>query len=298
MTSPLIPAQHMLSQNKTSSMTISAPTDNPIVSAPSESMDAGDEIDLETDDEKQDAGSDVVTRAPEETSAVLPASVEVRPVPSTNQQSSLSSNPVESAEASDQFIEISVGEPKKVGDGYGSYVVYRVATKTNMPFFRRNSFSVSRRFSDFRGLRDKLAVKHLNSGRIVPPAPEKDAVGTAKVKMSKEDDVGHDDFIEKRRMALERFLNRTAAHPVLRADPDFREFLELDTELPKATGSSALSGAGVRRLFNKFGDTVNKMTFKMDEADSVSMERLLFQLPADLLLRFLCCKSISHPSLC
>jgi len=88
------------------------------------------------------------------------------------------------------------------------------------------------------------------------------------VKMSKEDDVCQDDFIEKRRMALERYLNRTAAHPVLRADPDFREFLELDTDLPKATSSSALSGAGVRRLLNRFGDTVNKMTFKMEEADS------------------------------
>jgi PX domain len=34
-------------------------------------------------------------------------------------------------------------------------------------------------------------------------------------------------FIERRRAALERFMNRTAAHPSLRADPDFREFLEL-----------------------------------------------------------------------
>ena len=176
----------------------------------------------------------------------------------------------QASEAADQFIQITVGEPRKIGDGYGSYVVYRVSTKTNLPFFRRQSFSVSRRFSDFRGLRDKLAEKHLHVGRIVPPAPEKDAVGTAKVKMSKEDAVGQDDFIEKRRMALERYLNRTAAHAVLRADPDFREFLELDTELPKATSSSALSGAGVRRLLNKFGDTVNKMTFRMEEGDSVS----------------------------
>lgn len=34
------------------------------------------------------------------------------------------------------------------------------------------------------------------------------------------------EFIEKRRAALERYLNRTAAHPVLSVDPDFREFLE------------------------------------------------------------------------
>ena len=30
------------------------------------------------------------------------------------------------------------------------------------------------------------------------------------------------EFVEKRRAALERYLNRTAGHPNLRVDPDFR----------------------------------------------------------------------------
>lgn len=34
------------------------------------------------------------------------------------------------------------------------------------------------------------------------------------------------DFIERRRASLERYLKRTAQHPVLVLDPDFREFLE------------------------------------------------------------------------
>lgn len=34
------------------------------------------------------------------------------------------------------------------------------------------------------------------------------------------------DFIERRRAALERYVRRTAEHPVLVLDPDFREFLE------------------------------------------------------------------------
>ena len=42
-----------------------------------------------------------------------------------------------------------------------------------------------------------------------------------------------------------------------------------DMELPKATNTSALSGKGVMRLFNKVGETVNKITYKMDEADKV-----------------------------
>jgi len=44
----------------------------------------------------------------------------------------------------------------------------------------------------------------------------------------------------------------------------------LDVELPKATSTSALSSAGVMRLFNKVGETVNKITYKMDETDPVS----------------------------
>ena len=30
------------------------------------------------------------------------------------------------------------------------------------------------------------------------------------------------EFVEKRRASLERYLNRTAGHPNLRVDPDFR----------------------------------------------------------------------------
>jgi len=36
---------------------------------------------------------------------------------------------------------------------------------------------VNRRFSDFLGLHEKLVVKHLHLGRIIPPAPEKSVIG-------------------------------------------------------------------------------------------------------------------------
>lgn len=49
-----------------------------------------------------------------------------------------------------------------------------------------------------------------------------------KIKMSSQD--GHTnngkDFVERRRAALERYLKRTAQHPVLLLDTDFKEFLE------------------------------------------------------------------------
>ncbi|XP_045452642.1 sorting nexin-2 [Melitaea cinxia] len=181
-------------------------------------------------------------------------------------------------------IIITVTEPQKIGEGMSSYVAYRVLTKTNMPIFSRHEFAVLRRFSDFLGLHEKLTEKYLRSGRIIPPAPEKSIVGTTKLKMtstpSTESANGNttagmqSQFVERRRAALERFLNRVAQHPVLCIDPDFREFLESDTELPKATSTSALSGAGMLRLFNKVGETVNKITYRMDESDPWFEERV------------------------
>ena len=39
------------------------------------------------------------------------------------------------------------------------------------------------------------------------------------------------EFVERRRAALERYLNRTAIHPIFQVDPDFRDFLESGNEL-------------------------------------------------------------------
>jgi hypothetical protein len=38
------------------------------------------------------------------------------------------------------------------------------------------------------GLREKLAEKYLQNGRIIPPAPDKSIIGMTKIKMSKEED--------------------------------------------------------------------------------------------------------------
>lgn len=154
--------------------------------------------------------------------------------------------------------------------------LYRVTTTTNIPSFKKQVSATTRRFSDFLGLHEKLTSKHLRTGRIIPPPPEKHIIGTTKVKMSgkeKDEMSQNNDFLEHRRAALERYLNRTAQHPLLRQDPDFMTFLESDEELPKAVSTATLSGAGVMRLFNKVGETVNKITYRMDESDPVSLKK-------------------------
>lgn len=52
-------------------------------------------------------------------------------------------------------------------------------------------------------------------------------------------------------------------------DVDFRDFVTLDAQLPKANDTSALSGAGFKRLFRNVGEALNKITIKIDENDRV-----------------------------
>ena len=168
-------------------------------------------------------------------------------------------------EAADVFIQVTISDPQKVGEGMSSYMAYRVTTKTNHKHFRQNNFTAIRRFSDFLGLHEKLTEKHAQCGRIIPPAPQKNLVGTTKVKLGQSvgvvpitssassattsDDLMENgtnanqqakgtEFINQRRLALERFTNRVVSHPVLRRDSDVIEFLESNRDLPRATSTS------------------------------------------------------------
>lgn len=144
------------------------------------------------------------------------------------------------------FIKISISETTKVGEGMSSYVAYRIVTRTNMNIFKSNNMAVLRRFSDFLGLHNKLTEKYLRNGRLIPPAPQKNMIGkeinifyifkiysisylgSTKIKISgnQSDQTTSAEFIEKRRLALERFLKRIALHPILQNDKNFCDFLE------------------------------------------------------------------------
>ena len=51
------------------------------------------------------------------------------------------------------------------------------------------------RFSDFLGLHEKLSEKYRQNGRIIPPAPDKNVVGTTKIKMSQDTDDAQNEVI-------------------------------------------------------------------------------------------------------
>uniref|UniRef100_A0A8C4SZ62 Sorting nexin 1 n=1 Tax=Erpetoichthys calabaricus TaxID=27687 RepID=A0A8C4SZ62_ERPCA len=93
-----------------------------------------------------------------------------------------------------------------------------------------------------------------------------------KVKVGKEDSSSVE-FVERRRAALERYLQRVVNHPSLLQDPDVRDFLEKE-ELPRAVGTQTLSGAGFLKMINRATEAVNKMTIKMNESDIWFEEKL------------------------
>lgn len=68
------------------------------------------------------------------------------------------------------------------------------------------------------------------------------AAGSTKVKISANNEQGtSSDFVDRRRASLERYLVRTAAHPVFNIDPDFREFLEAGNHFGGNSGSFTIA---------------------------------------------------------
>jgi sorting nexin-1/2 len=136
-------------------------------------------------------------------------------------------------QAAKPSFDITVGDPHKVGDITSSHIVYQVRTKvrrsamnwnresidrhqTTSKAYRQPDFAVSRRYRDFLWLYNSL--HNNNPGIVVPPPPEKQAVGRFDT-----------NFVESRRQALERMLNKTASHSVLQHDADLKIFLESDS---------------------------------------------------------------------
>ncbi|SPN98773.1 related to vacuolar protein sorting-associated protein VPS5 [Cephalotrichum gorgonifer] len=119
-------------------------------------------------------------------------------------------------EAAKVSFHITVGDPHKVGDLTSSHIVYSVRTKTTSKGYKQPEFEVKRRYRDFLWLYNTL---HGNCpGVIIPPPPDKQAVGRFE-----------SNFVEARRSALERMLNRIASHPTLQHDPDLKLFLESES---------------------------------------------------------------------
>ncbi|XP_057817323.1 sorting nexin 2A isoform X2 [Cryptomeria japonica] len=159
-----------------------------------------------------------------------------------------------------EFLTVMVLKPQKEQEnnaailvpGGNTYVTYLIETHTNIPEFGDKQFKVRRRFRDVVTLADRLAESY--RGFIIPARPDKSIV---------ESQVMHkEEFIEQRRIALEKYLRRLSTHPVVRKSKEFMLFLQVEGKLPLPTttdmASRMLDGAAKlpKQLFGAEGSAV------------------------------------------
>lgn len=105
-----------------------------------------------------------------------------------------------------------VVDPVKQGDGIKAYVTYTVKTTSDIPSYNKSPYEVVRRYNDFVWLYEQLTLE--NEGYIIPPLPEKMAIGRFSA-----------EFIEARRRGLEIFLNAVGKNLVLKKSKILKTFL-------------------------------------------------------------------------
>uniref|UniRef100_A0A673B0L6 Sorting nexin 7 n=1 Tax=Sphaeramia orbicularis TaxID=375764 RepID=A0A673B0L6_9TELE len=146
------------------------------------------------------------------------------------------------ADAKDFFI--TVDNPESHVTAIETFIMYRVVTKTTRSEFDSSEYEVRRRYQDFLWLRGRLEESHPTL--IVHPLPEKFVMKGMVERFN-------DGFIETRRKALHRFLNKISEHPVLSYSQHFKVFLtaqELTSHRKQGPGFLSRMGETVRAVAN------------------------------------------------
>ncbi|KAM0888219.1 hypothetical protein ACQ4PT_028547 [Festuca glaucescens] len=142
-------------------------------------------------------------------------------------------------QAASEYARITVSDPKKHAEpvagaagvipGSGSYFSYLVTTRlADGGAGAGAEFRVRRRFRDVVALADRLAAAH--RGIFVPARPDKSLVEGQVMQRQ--------DFVIQRCTALQRYLRRLAAHPVVGGSPDLRTFLTEPGAIPAFQGEA------------------------------------------------------------
>ncbi|XP_021769257.1 sorting nexin 2B-like [Chenopodium quinoa] len=146
-----------------------------------------------------------------------------------------------------EYIYISVSDPEKVPEasnslvpGSGSYYTYLITTRTNLPEFESTEFSVKRRFREVVTLSERLSETF--RGYFIPLRPDKSIMESQMMQTN--------DFVEQRRVAIEKYLKKLAVHPVIRKSDEFKVFLQVEGRLPlvKTTDVASRMLDGVVKL--------------------------------------------------
>ncbi|KAL6532601.1 Sorting nexin 2B [Orobanche hederae] len=164
-------------------------------------------------------------------------------------------SPGGSPSSSSEQLHISVSNPQKEIESSNSivpsgntYITYLITTKTNIMNYGGSSVSVRRRFKDVVTLSDRLNENY--RGVFIPTRPDKSIVESQVMQKQ--------DFVEQRRVELEKYLRRLAKHPVIKKSDELRVFLTVHGRMPLPTSidiaSRMLDGA-VRLPKQLLGDS-------------------------------------------
>ena len=115
-----------------------------------------------------------------------------------------------------------------------SFIAYTI--QTDIPAVG-TTFEAKHRYSEFEGLRKLLAKIHPTV--IVPPIPEKHNIKDYASKPGKAKE--NPSIIDKRKRLLQAFLNRVAAHPVLRGEHIYHRFIRGEGSWTEILADSGLS---------------------------------------------------------
>ncbi|XP_064999281.1 sorting nexin 2B-like isoform X1 [Musa acuminata AAA Group] len=113
-----------------------------------------------------------------------------------------------------------------------TYVTYLITTRVRPGSDDAGpEFSVRRRFRDVVTLADRLSEAY--RGFFIPPRPDKNLVDSQIMQKH--------EFVEHRRLALEKYLRRLAEHPVIGKSDELRVFLQEKGKLPLPTTTDVAS---------------------------------------------------------
>lgn len=152
-------------------------------------------------------------------------------------------------------------------------VKFTVHTKTTMPEFQKNEFSVIRLHEDFIWLHDDIRENPDYAGYIIPPAPPRPDFDASREKLQKlgEAESGQltKEEFNKMKQELEAeylatfkktvaqhevFLARLASHPVFKGDRNLHVFLEYEQELNVRGKNKKEKLVDIFSSFQKTGD--------------------------------------------
>lgn len=117
-------------------------------------------------------------------------------------------------------FDVKVIRPQKQGEGNHAYVTYLIEVSTALDQYNNQNLSVRRRFQDFSWLQKRLMEEH--PACLQPPLPGKHRLEYFT------GDRFSPDFLEKRRLQLEIYLQRVARHPQLQRSHVLQKFLETE----------------------------------------------------------------------